>query len=63
MTFRKTEILKLRVYKKASPAITVPLWAIFQCGGLNATHYKLSIDPETRSIIYQPIPDGLTNGD
>lgn len=49
-----SKILKLRVYKKASPAITVPLWAIFAINGMDVTKYKISVDPETRSIIYQP---------
>jgi hypothetical protein len=64
MTFRKSEVLKLRVYRKASPSICVPLWAIFAVGGMNTTHYKLSVDPATHSIIYQPASDGLTmNGE
>lgn len=50
----KSQILKLRVYKKASPCITVPLWAIFAIGGMDVTRYKISVDPTTRSIIYQP---------
>ena len=50
----KSQILKLRVYKKASPSITVPLWAIFAIGGMDVSRYKISVDPSSRSIIYQP---------
>lgn len=53
-----SKILKLRVYKKASPAITVPLACIFAIGGFDVKRYRVTVDPSTRSIIYQPATDG-----
>jgi len=49
-------IIRLRLYRNGSPTLAIPMELLASAGiPATVTHFQVSIDPATKSLIYRPL--------